>query len=166
MIDTEALVAELPRLRRYGRALLGDVARADDLVQDTIERALRKTAHWQGGNLRAWLLTLMHNVFVNQVRRNDALRGASGADTVELAMRDASGDGLGLRDLDRAMQALSADHREILLLVGLENLLYEEIAGVLDVPIGTVMSRLSRARTQLKVQLDGSPARPALTRVK
>ncbi|TVO63036.1 RNA polymerase sigma factor [Denitromonas ohlonensis] len=166
MIDAEALIAELPRLRRYGRALLGDVARADDLVQDTIERALRKAAHWQGGNLRAWLLTLMHNVFVNQVRRNDALRGASEADAVELAMRDASSDGLGLRDLDRAMQTLSADHREILLLVGLENLRYEEIAGVLDVPIGTVMSRLSRARTQLKAQLDGSPARPALTRVK
>lgn len=166
MIDTDALVAELPRLRRYGRALLGDMARADDLVQDTLERALRKAGHWQGGNLRAWLLTLMHNVFVNQVRRNDALRGASEADMLDLASRDTNGDGLGLRDLDRAMQALSADHREILLLVGLENLRYEEIASVLEVPIGTVMSRLSRARAALKVQLDGAPPRPALTRVK
>ncbi|KAA3654329.1 MAG: RNA polymerase sigma factor [Proteobacteria bacterium] len=166
MIDPDALVAELPRLRRYGRALLGDTMRADDLVQDTLERALRKAAHWRGGNLRAWLLTLMHNVFVNQVRRNDALRGASEAESVELASRDANGDRLGLRDLDRAMQALSADHREILLLVGLENLRYEEIASVLEVPIGTVMSRLSRARAALKVQLDGAPPRPALTRVK
>ena len=166
MFDSDALIAELPRLRRYGRALLGDAARADDLVQDTVERALRKAAHWQGGNLRAWLLTLMHNVFVNQLRRNDALRGASAAEDADVAMRDANGDALGLRDLDRALQALSADHREILLLVGLENLRYEEIAGVLDVPLGTVMSRLSRARAALRAQLDGAAPRPALTRVK
>ena len=76
MINDQALIAELPRIRRYARALVGDQARADDLVQDTVERALRKQVHWQGGSLRAWLLTLMHNVFVNQIRKNDPMRAS------------------------------------------------------------------------------------------
>jgi len=163
MIDDQALIAELPRIRRYARALVGDMARADDLVQDTVERALRKQAHWQGGSLRAWLLTLMHNVFVNQIRKNDPIRASSDVDTEPLPVRDATQDSLKLRDLDRALQCLSADHREILLLVGLESLRYEEIAQVLNLPIGTVMSRLSRARHQLKEHM--SP-KAVLTRIK
>ncbi len=163
MIDDRDLIAELPRLRRYARALAGDAARADDLVQDAVERALRKQAQWQGGSLRAWLLTLMHNVFVNQVRRNDPIRASADVDTEPLPVRDATQDSLQLRDLDRALQTLSTDHREILLLVGLEDLRYEEIAQVLNLPIGTVMSRLSRARRQLREQLI---SRPALKRIK
>lgn len=163
MIDDQALIAELPRIRRYARALVGDQARADDLVQDTVERALRKQGHWQGGSLRAWLLTLMHNVFVNQIRKNDPMRASSDLDVEPLPVRDATQDSLKLRDLDRALQQLSADHREILLLVGLENLRYEEIAQVLDLPIGTVMSRLSRARRQLK---DHMSPKAVLTRIK
>jgi len=163
MIDDQALIAELPRIRRYARALVGDMARADDLVQDTVERALRKQAHWQGGSLRAWLLTLMHNVFVNQIRKNDPIRNGSDVETEPLPVRDATQDSLKLRDLDRALQALSADHREILLLVGLENLRYEEIAQVLNLPIGTVMSRLSRARRQLR---DHMSPKAVLTRIK
>ena len=166
MLEPDTLIAELPRLRRYARALLGDAARADDLVQDTLERALRKRTHWQGGNLRAWLLTMMHNVFVNQVRRNDALRGAAEAEEHDAILADRNAEGLALRDLDRALQTLSADHREVLLLVGLENLRYEEIATVLEVPIGTVMSRLSRARGALRAQLEGLAGRPQLKRVK
>lgn len=163
MINDQALIAELPRIRRYARALVGDQARADDLVQDTVERALRKQVHWQGGSLRAWLLTLMHNVFVNQIRKNDPMRASSDVDVEPLPVRDATQDSLKLRDLDRALQQLSADHREILLLVGLENLRYEEIAQVLDLPIGTVMSRLSRARRQLK---DHMSPKAVLTRIK
>lgn len=145
-------------MRRYARALTGDAARADDLVQDTLERALGKERLWRPGNLRAWLLTLMHNVFVNQVRRTDSVDFRNPEDLPDLPVRAEQQDGLELRDLDHALQALPAEQRELLLLVALEDMSYEEAARMTGTPIGTVMSRLSRARDRLRQLLSGQPA--------
>ena len=148
----------IPRLRRYARALTGDANAADDLVQDALERALLKQDLWrEGSDLRAWLFTLMHNVFVNQVRSASASRTVPlDASFVELPQPPA-GDRLEIRDLDAALQLLPAEQRTVLLLVGLEQMTYEEAARVLDVPIGTVMSRLSRGRERLRRLLQGLP---------
>jgi RNA polymerase sigma-70 factor (ECF subfamily) len=142
-------------LRRYARALAGDRAAADDLVQDTLERAWAKLHLFRGGtDLRAWLFTVMHNVHVNQVR---AARPTDALDEEmpELAQRAVQGDALVVRDLERALAALPAAQREVLLLVALEDLSYEETAQVLGIPIGTVMSRLARAREKLRVLMTG-----------
>ncbi|MFA9441791.1 sigma-70 family RNA polymerase sigma factor [Uliginosibacterium sp. sgz301328] len=156
MASKQDIVAEIPRLRRYARALTGDLARADDLVQDTLERALSKWSLWRPGNLRAWLLTIMHNVFVNQWRAAAPLDFPGDDALAEFATRGDQEDTLALRDLDRALQRLSDEHREVLLLVGLESLSYDEVAKVLGVPIGTVMSRLFRARERLRALLGGA----------
>lgn len=150
MSDAGSLVALIPRLRRYARALVGDRAAADDLVQDTLERAWAKLHLFRRGtDLRAWLFTVMHNVHVNQIRAarpTDALED----EMPELAQRAAQGDALLVRDLERALAALPVAQREVLLLVALEDLSYEETARVLGIPIGTVMSRLARAREKLR----------------
>lgn len=156
----------LPRLRRYARALTGDAAAADDLVQDTIERALVKQALWRAGtDLRAWLFTVMHNVFVNQVRSVAANRTVALEEAAADWPQAADADRLEVRDLDRALRGLPEEQRVVVLLVGLEDLSYEEAAQVLDVPIGTVMSRLSRGREKLRRLLQEPPA-PALKVVK
>jgi len=155
MSDARSLVALIPRLRRYARALVGDRATADDLVQDTLERAWTKLHLFrQGTDLRAWLFTVMHNVHVNRIRaarQTDALD----EEMPELAQRAVQGDALMVRDLERAIAALPAVQREVLLLVALEDLSYEETARVLGIPIGTVMSRLARAREKLRVLMTG-----------
>ncbi len=153
MIPERELLAEIPRLRRYARALTGDAARADDLVQDTLERALGKWRLWRPGNLRAWLMTMMHNVFVNQLRAAEPLEFRDAAEVPELPVRARQSDGLELRDLDRALQALPAEQRAVVLLVGLEEMRYEDVARITGVPLGTVMSRLSRARARLRALL-------------
>ena len=161
-------VPHIPRLRRYARALTGERARADDLVQDTLERALIKLHLWQpGSDLRAWLFTLMHNVFINQ------LRAQSVRSTVELddeaaqvAVRPTQTDGLEVRDLQAALLRLPEEQREVLLLVGLDQMTYEATAGVLGIPVGTVMSRLSRARERLRGLLAGAAMPAALKVVK
>jgi RNA polymerase sigma-70 factor (ECF subfamily) len=151
------VVEQIPRLRRYARALMqGDTVAADDLVQDCLERALSRLHSWKiGSDLRAWLFTIMHNIYVNQVRRS-----VNGPQFVELpeeeppcpvsanAESDAS-----LEWLQRSLQWLSPDQREILLLIAVEGLRYKEVASILDIPEGTVMSRLSRARQQLRTRL-------------
>jgi RNA polymerase sigma-70 factor (ECF subfamily) len=155
MSDARSLVALIPRLRRYARALVGDRAAADDLVQDTLERAWAKLHLFrQGTDLRAWLFTVMHNVHVNRMR---AARPTDALDEEmpELAQRPAQGDALLVRDLDRAIATLPVTQREVLLLVALEDLSYEETARVLGIPIGTVMSRLARAREKLRVLMTG-----------
>jgi RNA polymerase sigma-70 factor (ECF subfamily) len=153
--DGPSLIALIPRLRRYARALAGERAAADDLVQDTLERAWSKLHLFRRGtDLRAWLFTVMHNVYVNQVRAarpTDALED----DMPELAQRASQGDGLLVRDLERAISALPEAQREVLLLVALEDLSYEETAQVLGIPIGTVMSRLARAREKLRALMQG-----------
>jgi len=165
MLATDALLAEIPRLRRYARALAGDAMRADDLVQDTLERALAKGRLWRPGNLRAWLLTLMHNLFVNQIRARRLVDYRSPDDLPDAPVRAQQLDGLELRDLDQALQALPGEQREVLLLVGLEDLSYEEAARVLGIPVGTVMSRLSRGRDRLRGLLAGQPASVAHLKV-
>jgi RNA polymerase sigma-70 factor, ECF subfamily len=150
-------VQHIPRLRRYARALTGDRGRADDLVQDTLERALVKFHLWRpGSDLRAWMFTIMHNVYINQVRAGStAVVSALDDEAVQPAIRATQSDRLEVMDLQVALLTLPEEQRDVLLLVGLEQMTYEEAAGVLNVPIGTVMSRLSRARERLRLLLKG-----------
>lgn len=167
MFGRDAIVTEIPRLRRYAQALAGDAARADDLVQDTLERALNKWLLWRrGSDLRAWLFAIMHNLFVNQVRTPPLVEFRADDAMPEAQTRATQADGLALRDLERALAELSPDQREVLLLVGLEEMSYAEASQVLGVPLGTVMSRLSRARVRLGALLDGQAGGASLKVVK
>lgn len=145
--------AEIPRLRRYARYLTRDVDRADDLVQEALTRAVAKMDSWQPGtNLRAWLFVILRNVFISELRhrarepRSDMVAD----DHPSLAVKSTQDERMSLVDLQRAFDQLSAEHREILLLVAIEGLPYEEAAAILGVPVGTVRSRLNRARAQLQ----------------
>ncbi len=158
MSDALSMIELIPRLRRYARALVGDRAAADDLVQDTLERAWSKLHLYRHGtDLRAWLFTVMHNVHVNRVR---AARPTEPLDDEmpELAQRATQGDALIVRDLERGIAALPLAQREVLLLVALEDLSYAETARALGIPIGTVMSRLARAREKLRASMQGMGA--------
>jgi RNA polymerase sigma factor (sigma-70 family) len=157
----EQALPHLPRLRRYARLLTGDAARADDLVQDTLERAHRKWPLWEprggdpGASLRAWLLTLMHNLFLNQVR------DAHGHLFEELTpglepQHEPTAAAADRLDLEQALAQLPAAAREVLLLVCVEEFSYDEAARILGVPIGTVMSRLSRARERMRTLMSHS----------
>ena len=150
------LEAEIPRLRRYARALTRDVVRADDLVQSCLTRAVAKQHLWQyGTDLRAWLFTIMHNQHVNDVRRG--VREGNNVEIDEapqLTVQSNAIPTLQLRDLERAIGKLPHEQREVILLVGLEGMAYEEVALVLSVPVGTVRSRLSRGRDQLRHLMD------------
>jgi len=164
-----SLVGHIPDLRRYARALTGDAWAADDLVQDTLERACQRWQLWTAGSdLRAWLFTLMHNLFVDGARR--ALRQQhQRVDVDELADELAAPPGATDQalDLQRCLMRLPPEQREVLLLVSLHDLGYQEVAGITGVPLGTVMSRLSRARARLRELMDGQPApAPALRRLK
>ena len=166
MNEAERLVELIPRLRRYARALASERSAADDLVQDTLERAWTKLhLYRRGTDLRAWLFTVMHNVYVNKVR---AARATDQLDDEmpELAQRAVQGDSLMVRDLDRAIALLPVEQRTVLLLVSLEDMSYEDVARTLGIPIGTVMSRLSRAREKLRVLLFGQGAAAKLKVVK
>jgi RNA polymerase sigma-70 factor, ECF subfamily len=160
--DEAEIVACIPSLRRYARGLASDRDRADDLVQDTLERAWDARERWQRrGEVRAWMFGIMHNLFVDRLRRSRARpEDSAGDDVPEQAVRAMQADRLELRDLDRALQRLPPEQREVLLLVAVEELSYAEVAAVAGVPIGTVMSRLSRARRRLQLalrpSLDGS----------
>jgi len=151
----DAIVAEIPGLRRYARALTGEAARADDLVQDTLERALAKWSLWRPGNLRAWLFSIMHNVFVNQLRSTRAIDYVEDPGELAAGVPPAHEDAAMVRDLERALAKLPTEQREVLLLIGLEELGYAEAAKALGVPVGTIMSRLSRGRERLRVMLRG-----------
>ena len=166
-MDLRSIAPHIPRLRRYARALAGDQHAADDLVQDTLERAINKRHLWRpGSDLRAWLFAIMHNVFVNQLRAR-AARPESALDEDDLPpVPSVQGVRLEIRDLESALAALSPEQREIVLLVGLEQLSYAEVARALDIPIGTVMSRLFRGRERLRTLLTGIPPVPALKAVK
>jgi RNA polymerase sigma-70 factor, ECF subfamily len=153
---------EIPRLRRYARALTRDVTAADDLVQDCLARALSKVHLWQPGtDLRAWLFTILHNQYVNHVRRAVREGAAVGLSDTEPLLTSAPNQGkrLELRDLERAIARLPEEQRSVLLLVGLEGMRYEEVAAVLDVPVGTVRSRLSRGREMLRQLMGMVPDR-------
>jgi RNA polymerase sigma-70 factor (ECF subfamily) len=166
MNEAQRLVELIPRLRRYARALVGDRATADDLVQDTLERAWSKLhLYRRGTDLRAWLFTVMHNVHVNRVRAT-RITDPLDDEMPELAQRAPQGDTLMVRDLDRAIMRLPAEQRAVLLLVTLEEMSYEQVASSLGIPIGTVMSRLSRARDKLRALMLGQPVAAKLKLVK
>lgn len=162
--DTARIVACIPSLRRYARGLTGDREQADDLVQDTLERAWSRYSRWQRrGELRAWMFGIMHNHFIDGLRaRRRQPEYDAQPNVPDIPVRAAQADDLELRDLDRSLQRLPADLRAVLLLVAVEEFSYREAAQVLDVPLGTVMSRLSRARERLAALLarpeDSQPA--------
>lgn len=148
----DKILQEIPRLRRYARALTGNREAADDLVQDCLERACSRFHLWRRGtNLRAWLFTIMHNVHANTVRRAKSRPVLTAMpENLDAVARATQHDGLELQALAEALDMLSFEHRQVVLLVGLEDMSYAETAAVLNIPVGTVMSRLSRARTRLK----------------
>ncbi|MGE5088452.1 MAG: sigma-70 family RNA polymerase sigma factor [Candidatus Levyibacteriota bacterium] len=157
-LPQQALLAAIPRLRRYARALTRDSARADDLVQDALARAWERRHLWKAGSdLRAWLFTIMHNVYVNQLalaRRETAnvsidAEGENGA-ARQIAVDGNQVDRVELREVLQRLDRLPDEQREVLLLAAVEELHYREIATVLSIPVGTVMSRLSRARDKLR----------------
>ena len=157
----EHIKAAIPALRRYARALTRDAETADDIVQDTLVRALRSEHLFHGGDTRAWLYTILTNLNRNRLRslsRRPVLAPIKDSDAAT------GGPEAGSRDITRALDDLAEDQRSALLLIVLEGLTYREVAEIQRVPIGTVMSRLARARSQIKAHLDGE--RPALRRVK
>ena len=159
---TQMVEAAIPALRRYARALTRDKDIADDLVQDPLVRALRSEHLFQGADVRIWLYTILANLNRNRLRslsRRPLLLPLQENDALDFARPE-----LGSRDIERAFAALTQDQRSTLLLVVLEGLTYREVAEVQAVPLGTVMSRLARARAQINAYLDGE--RPVLRRVK
>jgi RNA polymerase sigma-70 factor (ECF subfamily) len=154
MNKRDAIIAELPRIRRYARALVKDADAADDLVQDCVERALSRLHLFRdGSDMRAWLFTIMHGLFVNSVRSRKPAANASALDAateIRTATPPAQAHGLEVRDLAVALAALSDEQREVVLLIGLESMSYKETARIVGVPMGTVMSRLARGRERLR----------------
>ena len=155
-MDKQAILAELPRLRRYARAMVGDRAAADDLVQDTLERAWSQLAQWRSGSsLRPWLLSIMHNLRIDQLRRPGlSISPVDDAD-LDVPTRATQTDRLEVRDLAHALSRLPEEQREVVLLVALEEMSYREVASTLGIPTGTVMSRLARGRERLRQIMDG-----------
>jgi RNA polymerase sigma-70 factor, ECF subfamily len=156
--------AEIPRLRRYARVLVRDIADADDLVQDCLTRALAKLHLWQEGtNLRAWLFSILHNQHINQVRRDSRTGRAVEINDAEPALcRPANQDKcLELRDLERALLRLPEEQRAAILLVGVEGFTYQQVADVLCIPTGTVRSRISRGRDALRGLMGIESVHPA-----
>jgi RNA polymerase sigma-70 factor (ECF subfamily) len=147
------LERQIPRLRRYAHALIRDPIRADDLVQNCLARAIAKRHYWQAGtNLRAWLFTILHNQYVNHVRSSvrEGLNTSVADVEATLTIEPDPDASVQMRDLERAIAALPEEQRQVILLVGLEEMRYEDIAALLCVPIGTVRSRLSRGREMLR----------------
>jgi len=162
--DIEACI---PALRRYALALLRSRQDADDLVHDCILRALERLhTRREDVEMRVWLFAIMHNLFVSQLRRMTRRRRNETAmdGEVEIGVGATHDDRMHWRDMLRALNALPDEQRTVLLLVTIEDLSYAEVARVLGVPIGTVMSRLARGRERLR-QLTGREPRPALRRV-
>jgi RNA polymerase sigma factor (sigma-70 family) len=151
----------IPALRRYARALMRDRASADDLVQDCLERAVSRWYQRRDGDVRAWLFTILHNLAVNQFRKA-ASRGRHVP--IDETNEDSFGEAavqeqkLIYRDVLEKLARLPEDQRAVLLLVAVEDLSYAEAAKVLGVPVGTVMSRLSRARERLQQEIEGGAA--------
>lgn len=168
MRPIELQIADLtPQLRRYARVLLrGDLLQADDLVQDCIERGLQRLGLWQRGtDLRAWLFTIMHNLYVNQVKRKVNGPNFVELDETEQDQHNQADSDAVVYDIQQALNALPADQREIVLFVSIEGMKYQDVARILDIPEGTVMSRLARARQQLRASLAGEKIQ-TLRRVK
>lgn len=153
---------ELPRLRRFARYLTRDIEHADDAVQECLVRAVDKIDTWQpGSNMRAWLFTILKNVLRNEARSygrfiaTDPQPEHGDLTVVVPAAQDAH---MTLLEVNEAFDLLSSDHQEILLLVAIDGLKYEEAAVVLELPVGTIRSRLARARHELTCKMNGNAA--------
>lgn len=161
-----AILVEIPRLRRYARALLRDRDQADDLVQDCLERALSRLDNWRSGeNPRRWLFTIMHHLFIDQMRqsRRRAETIVSAPEAAERVAEPASQiETVASREVMDALQAINADRRAALLMVSVEGFSYAEAANILGVPAGTLMSRIARGREELKALLDDAHRRRTL----
>jgi RNA polymerase sigma-70 factor (ECF subfamily) len=159
----------IPALRRYAWSLLRNTDDADDLVQDCLVRALDRLATDPAiSAVRPWLFTIMHNVFVSRwrtARRRHAMVHADPAEIADVSVGPEQDGALARRDLLAGLDQLTEDQRQVLLLASVEGLEYREVAAVLGIPVGTVMSRLSRARDSLHAHMDGAK-RPLLRRVK
>jgi len=156
---SDLLVTQIPRLRRYARALTGDVNRADDLVQDCLARALTRLKLWKPGtDMRAWLFTIMHNLFVSECRRQSRQPDITAFDTCDVpGPYDNSDTDVRLSELQTGLQHLAPEQSEVLLLVSIEGFSYREVAAVLGIPNGTVMSRLHRGRQELRKSMSDEP---------
>lgn len=140
----------IPQLRRYARALVNRADAADDLVQDCLERACSRRHQWDDSRpIRPWLFSILHNSYANAARRFNRSPSLVSLNQVDEAELSNDGIDVSLSDLRKALDLLTEDHRQILLLVGLEQLSYKEVAEILNIPLGTVMSRLTRARKNL-----------------
>ena len=160
-MDYNLIVPYIPNLRRYARALVGDREGADDLVQDTLERAVRKFHLWRPGDLRAWLFSIMHNVFVNQLKAR-RIAPEVDIDETQIAAPIPTVTGIDVGDVQRALSRLAPEQREVLLLIALEDMTYADVSRALGIPIGTVMSRLSRGRERLRRAMNGEPVTTSL----
>ena len=160
-MDYNLIVPFIPNLRRYARALVGDRDGADDLVQDTLERAVRKFHLWRPGDLRAWLFSIMHNVFVNQLKARKIAPHVE-IDETTLAAPVPTATSVDVIDMQRALLSLAPEQREVVLLVALEDMTYADVSRALGIPIGTVMSRLSRGRERLRRVMNGEAAKSGL----
>jgi RNA polymerase sigma-70 factor, ECF subfamily len=169
LMDLESCI---PSLRCYARALLHDRADADDLVQDCLERAIARRHLWYGGtSTRPWLLRILRNLYLNQVRGRRAHPTPISLDELEFqpAGMEAPGAGITLREMQAALAVLDEEQRHVLTMVALTGMTYRECALALGVPVGTVMSRLARARARLRQILEGQAStkgEPLLRRVK
>jgi len=162
--DTKWLIArEIPRLRRYALALVGDPVLADDLVQDTLERAIRKRHLWRRrGSLRSWLYRILYNVFLNQSAHRRRRRDEVDIDVVPEQAEPSSQDiRLEYKEIAVAMARLPAEQRAAIALVAIEGLAYDEASSILGIPIGTLRSRIARGRERLRELCPIEPAEPA-----
>ncbi len=149
----------IPALRRYAFALLRNQEAADDLVQDCLERALQKQLLWlKGSSMRAWLFTIMHNIYVNQVKKQSRKPVTFSLDTYhdthDISAGYAHSDS-NISDIEKGLHQLPEEQRQVLLLVALEGFSYKEVSKILNIPMGTVMSRLSRARESVRSFMRG-----------
>lgn len=160
----DAIAAELPRLRRYARALVGDAVAADDLVQDCLLRGLDRMDQWRSGeNPRRWLFRILYRLHLDRHRsraRQPTIQSLDQAPELVPGLAPRQMENLHLRDLDAALQALPEERRHALLLVGLEGMSYRDAAEVMEVPAGTLMSRLARGREELRRILEANKDRP------
>lgn len=165
----DEIETHVPALRRYARALTRNTDRADDLVQDCLERAIRKQALWQPtGSLKSWLFRILLNLYRNELRTNRRRGEHVAVDTllVEPSIAPAQPGRIALAEMSRAIDLLNVEQREALLLVVLDGMSYAEAAEALSIPIGTLMSRLGRARAALRIAVGGGSEEPRLRSVK
>lgn len=157
----EMVAGHIPNLRRYARVLVRDAVHAEDLVQDCLERAISREHLWrEGTNLRAWLFTILHNLYINQYLRHGSVSTMVPLldEHTHLSCPARQYHSVTLKDLARAFDRLPEQEQQVVLMVGLDGMQYEDAAAALGVPMGTVKSRLSRARRRLRRLMEGDLA--------